>query len=101
MLGGVHVEELAVEVAPEDLSGYLARDAEVWTAFLAGRPGFVRKEVWLPVDRPGVVVIQIWWRTREDWKAITPEQVAEVDARMGPYRREPSGQEYRVLAVAP
>jgi len=93
----VHIEELEFDIPEEDQAGYLEADARVWTVFLASQPGFVRKEVWRPVDRPGVLVAQIWWATREQWKSITPEQVAEVDAQMGRYFYEPRCREYEVL----
>jgi uncharacterized protein (TIGR03792 family) len=82
------VEELELAVAAEDVAGYVEADERVWTAFLRTCPGFVRKEVWVPVERPGVVLVQIWWRSYEEWKSITPEQVAEVDARMGEWYRD-------------
>lgn len=96
-MAGVWIEELELDVADDEVAGYVARDAEVWTAFLAEQPGFVRKEVWRPVDRPGALVLQIWWTSREHWKAVTPEQVAQVDARMGRHRRDVRCREYEVL----
>ena len=91
------VEELTLHVEDGDVEAFLDADARVWTAFLSRQPGFVRKEVWLPDDRPGVVVIMVWWQNRELWKAITEEQVAAVDAEMGEWFREPVVREYRVV----
>ena len=82
------IEELTFTMDPTIVAAYLARDAEVWTAFLAEQPGFVGKEVWLPADRPGTVVLVIRWETRDHWKAITPEQCAAVDACMGELQAE-------------
>lgn len=90
------VEELELAIPAERIADYVERDEAVWTAFLRTCPGFVRKEVWVPADRPGVVVVQIWWRSREQWKAITAEQVAEIDARMGDLYAEPVCREYTV-----
>jgi uncharacterized protein (TIGR03792 family) len=96
-LGGVHIEELEFEIPEDDQAAYLEADARIWTAWLAEQPGFVRKEVWRPVDRPGVLVAQIWWATREQWQSITPEQVAEVDARMGSHFYDCTCREYEVV----
>ncbi|HTN79330.1 MAG TPA: TIGR03792 family protein [Acidimicrobiales bacterium] len=92
------VEELTLDVDDGDIEAFLDADARVWTAFLSRQAGFVRKEVWLPHDRPGSVVIMVWWESREMWKAITDEQVAAVDARMGEWFREPAVREYRVVS---
>ena len=77
------IEELTITIEPAKIDAYLARDAEVWTAFLALQSGFEGKEVWLPPDRPGTVVLIIRWASRDHWKAITEAQCAAVDAEMG------------------
>ena len=80
---GSIIEELTIEIDPLVRSAYVARDADVWTPFLQSCDGFLGKEVWLPDDRPGVVVMVIRWATRAHWKAIGPDQVAAVDRGMG------------------
>ena len=90
------VEELTLQVDAPDIEGFLEADARVWTAFLTAQPGFVRKEVWLPGDRPNTVVILVWWASREQWKAISDETVAGVDREMGDWFREPVVREYVV-----
>jgi uncharacterized protein (TIGR03792 family) len=92
----VIVEELTLAVAAADLDGFLDADERIWTAFLAQQPGFVRKEVWAPSDRPDTVVIMVWWASRELWKAITDSEVAAVHREMGEWRREPVVREYEV-----
>ena len=77
------IEELTLTMPPSRVEAFLARDAEVWTAFLTEQSGFAGKEIWLPVDRPGTVVAIIRWDTMDQWRAITAEQVAAVDAEMG------------------
>ena len=67
----------------ERMAAFLRRDAEVWTPFLTRCDGFLGKEVWLPDDRPGTVVLVIRWASMEQWKAIPPEQLEAVDAAMG------------------
>ncbi len=90
------VEELTFHVDDGDLDGFLDADARIWTAFLARQPGFVRKEVWVPGEHPGTVVIIVWWANRQLWKAITDEQVEAVDREMGEWYREPDVREYVV-----
>jgi uncharacterized protein (TIGR03792 family) len=91
------VEELVVQVDRSDVESFLDADARVWTTFLSRQPGFVRKEVWLPADRPGTVEIMVWWETRELWKSITDAQVAAVDREMGEWYREPAVREHAVV----
>ncbi len=93
------IEHLVVVVSPEDRAGYLAADAQHWTAFLAAQDGFVRKETWVDEAIPHELHLMIWWETRDQWKAITAEQCAEVDARMGPYYRDVEMREYTALNV--
>jgi uncharacterized protein (TIGR03792 family) len=92
----VIVEELTLHVEAPELEGFLEADSLIWSAFLATQPGFVRKEVWIPDDRPDTVVIMVWWATREQWKAISDETVAAVDQQMGEWFREPVVREYVV-----
>jgi uncharacterized protein (TIGR03792 family) len=92
----VIVEELTLQVDAPDIEAFLEADARVWTRFLAAQPGFVRKEVWVPGDRPNTVVIMVWWASREQWKAISDETVADVDREMGEWFREPIVREYVV-----
>ncbi len=97
-MGPVIVEELTLHVADADLEGFLDADARIWTAFLAAQPGFIRKEVWAPADRPDTVVVMVWWASRELWKAISDAQVAAIDREMGPWFREPVVREHRVVS---
>lgn len=55
----------------------------MWTPFLQQQPGFLGKETWLPADSEHTVLFVIRWRSRQEWKRITPEMCAEVDVRMG------------------
>jgi len=82
------IEELHFIVDPVERDQFLEVEGRVWTGFLRTCDGFVKKEVWVPIDDPGRVVVMIWWASMEQWKRITPEQVAEVDARMGEWLRE-------------
>jgi hypothetical protein len=39
---------------------------------------FERKEVWLDVQRPELVIGVIYWRDRVGWKAISEQELAEL-----------------------
>lgn len=82
-LTGSVIEELTLTIAPERRAAYLDRDAEVWTPYLEGRDGFLGKEAWLPDNQPDTIVFIIRWASMQQWKAITPQDVAEVDKQMG------------------
>lgn len=82
------VETLTFEVAESEREQWLAVEEEVWSRFLEAQPGFVRKEMWASCEDPGAVQAVIWWESMDQWKAIGPERVAEVDARMGPWLRD-------------
>ena len=81
------IEELHFRVTPSEHDAFLAKETEVWTGFLQTCDGFVDKQVWVADDDPELIVVMIWWDTMELWKSITPEQVEEVDARMGEWIR--------------
>ena len=81
--GDMVIEELHFRVAPSEQDAFLARETEVWTGFLQTCDGFVDKQVCIADDDPELIIVLIWWETMAQWKSITPEQVDEVDARMG------------------
>ncbi len=91
------VEMLTMEVAPEHHEMWLAAQEAVWTRFLEQQPGYERSEIWVDAENESLVHVVIWWRSREEWKQITPEQVEAVDARLGPLYREPVVRELRVV----
>ena len=84
---GMVIEELHFAVVPSDVEQFLEVEGRIWTSFLKTCDGFLRKEIWLPEDEQGKVVVMIWWNTMAQWKSITPEQCDEVDARMGDWLR--------------
>jgi len=87
-VAGVVVEWLTFRVSPDEREVWLAREEEVWSRFLEGCPGFVRKQMWIEESEPHEIHAVIWWESRELWKRITPEQVDEVDRRMGDLFRD-------------
>jgi uncharacterized protein (TIGR03792 family) len=75
----VVVELLVVEVAAEDREKYLQIDREIWTKAIAQFAGFIDKEVWLNPDKPTEVNLIIRWRSREEWKSISPQLLKEIE----------------------
>lgn len=82
------VEWLTFPVRRDELTEWLAVEESVWSRFLEGQPGFVRKQMWVEEGDSSLVHAVIWWTSREQWKRITPEQVAAVDERMGQWFRD-------------
>ncbi len=91
------IEFLTFAIDPADQDEWLAVEEGEWSRFLETRPGFVRKEMWRSHDDPGAVHAVIWWDSVESWKAITPDEVRAVDARMGRWLREPTCRSYDVV----
>lgn len=82
------IEWLTFDVAENERSEWLDVEESVWSRFLETQPGFVRKEMWVEDGDPDRVHAVIWWNSVEEWKRITPEQVAEVDQLMGRHLKE-------------
>jgi uncharacterized protein (TIGR03792 family) len=93
----VVVEVLAFRVAAAERAEWLEVEERVWSRYLETRPGFVRKEMWTSPDDPESIHAVIWWETRDAWKAIAADEVAAVDARMGPWFRPSTCAEYQVV----
>jgi uncharacterized protein (TIGR03792 family) len=93
------VEILYLNVTPSERPEWLAKDAEVWTHFLAQQPGFVRKEVWITDDRSEELIIAVWWNSFEDFQAVTPERQVEVDKGMGLCSRPPKRMELKQVTL--
>ena len=85
---GVVVEWLTFRVTPDERVTWLAREEEVWSRFLEGCTGFIRKQMWIEENEPEKIHAVIWWESRDLWKRITPAQVDEVDRRLGDLFRE-------------
>jgi uncharacterized protein (TIGR03792 family) len=83
------IEELTITIDPVERDQFLDLDQAIWTPFLAAQSGFVRKEVWLPEGRPDTIVLVIHWTSMTACKAITPDQVVAVDAKMGRFAEAP------------
>lgn len=91
------VEMLTFAVEPSQQADWLAVEEDVWSRYLETCPGFVRKEMWRDPGRAELLHAVIWWSSRELWKQVTPEQVAEVDGRMGDWFRHSTMVEFEVV----
>ncbi len=96
------IELLKVEVAAEYREKYLQIDREIWTKAIAQFPGFINKEVWLNPDKPTEIILIIRWRSREEWKSISIELLAEIERqftlKMGNTRHKiVDSMEYQVI----
>jgi len=91
------VEWLTFPVRRDELAEWMVVEESVWSRFLEIQPGFVRKQMWVEEGDEHLIHAVIWWTSRDEWKRITPEQVAEVDARMGDWFRDCTMRVYDVV----
>ena len=92
------VEFLSFHVPRQLRERWLDVEQQTWSRFLAGQAGFVDKQLWVERDQPDVVHAVIRWVDEAAWKAIPEEQLAAVDAAMGPLRCDAALRVYDVLA---
>lgn len=75
------IEWLKFQVPVEERELFIQVDDEIWTSALQTYPGFISKETWIsPVEEEAVIFV-IRWRTREEWKAIPAEDLANIEAQ--------------------
>ncbi len=75
------IEWLKFRVAPELQENFLKKDEAIWTSLLASYPGFLGKETWLVPDAAEEIVFVIRWQTRQQWKSIPIEVLAETEQK--------------------
>ncbi|MBE7380869.1 MAG: TIGR03792 family protein [Leptolyngbya sp. SIO1E4] len=75
------IEWLKFRVPADQRERYVQLDDEIWTAALQTYPGFLSKETWISPEDEEAVILVIRWRTREEWKAIPEDELAEIEAR--------------------
>lgn len=90
------IELLTFQVAAHERDEWMRIEEDVWSRFLEAQDGFVRKEMWVEEGDDATIHAVIWWDSMEQWKAIGPEAVAEVDERMGEWLREPTCRTFHV-----
>lgn len=75
------IEWLKFRIASGLREKYIQKDEEIWTAFLAQCPGFLSKETWIDPKESNQIVFVIRWVSREEWKAIPAQVLAETEKR--------------------
>jgi uncharacterized protein (TIGR03792 family) len=58
---------------------FVQKDNEIWTKQLSQQSGYLSKEVWIDPIHADIVVLVIRWATREAWKAVPAETLAETE----------------------
>ena len=91
------IEFLTFDVEPAERDEWLRHEEQHWSRFLEQQDGFVRKQMWQPVDDDTVVHAVIWWESMEQWKAIPAEALDAVAAAMGRHERDPSMRAFEVI----
>ena len=76
----VTVEMLRLAVPATLREAWLNAEAEVWKPWLEQQPAYLGRDLyWDPQQEQAQVLIR--WRSQQEWKAITEEEVAAVQAR--------------------
>lgn len=91
------IEFLTFRVPVDERPEWLQIEEETWSRFLERQDGFVRKQIWVDVDDPDHVHAMIEWESLEHWQAIAHDELAAVDASMGPWVREATCRTYEVI----
>ncbi|KKZ11525.1 MAG: hypothetical protein TQ37_06990 [Candidatus Synechococcus spongiarum 15L] len=76
----VMVEMLRLAVPTTLHDAWLNAEVEVWKPWLEQQQGYLGRDLyWDPQEEQAYVLIR--WRSRQEWKAVTDEEVAAVQAR--------------------
>ena len=75
------IEWLSFRVEPELREEFIKKDKAIWTATLSQQAGFLSKEVWIDPAKSDRLYLVIRWQTREQWKSVPLELLAETDAK--------------------
>ena len=75
------IEWLKFRMDPAQRDRYLAIDDQIWTPALARYPGFLDKTTWLEPGHDDEVIFVISWATRQQWKAISEDELEAVNQR--------------------
>jgi len=93
----VVIEFLTFRIPLDERPEWMKVDEANWSRFLERQDGFVRKQIWVDIDDPDHIHAMIEWESLEQWKAIPHDELAAVDASMGPWMREPTCRTYEVI----
>ena len=81
------IEHLRISVPAEGRDAWLEAERGSWEPWLAQQSGFLGRDLlWDPETEEGTLLIR--WSSRQAWKAIPSEQVADVQNRFEELARE-------------
>ena len=81
------IEHLRISVPAQGREAWLEAERGSWEPWLAQQTGFLGRELlWDPATEEGTLLIR--WSSRQAWKAIPSEQVAEVQDRFEQLARD-------------
>ena len=81
------IEHLRLSVPEQGREAWLEAERGSWEPWLAQQMGFLGRDLlWDPETEEGTLLIR--WSSRQAWKAIPSEQVAEVQDRFEQLARE-------------
>ena len=81
------IEHLRISVPAQGRDAWLEAERGSWEPWLAQQSGFLGRDLlWDPQTEEGTLLIR--WSSRQAWKAIPSEQVAEVQNRFEQLARE-------------
>jgi uncharacterized protein (TIGR03792 family) len=88
--GVVVVEHLRVKVPADAVDAWLEAEQGSWEPWLAAQPGFLdRQLLWDAEQEEGTLLIH--WRSRDQWKAISEEEIEQVQERFEELARKATG----------
>ncbi len=76
------IEWLKFRISPAHRQHFLEADRAVWTATVAGYPGFLGKQVWSPPQEPEILVIIVQWASRAVWQAVPGDRIEAIGDRV-------------------
>jgi len=86
----VVVEHLRLKVPAAGVEAWLQAERSSWEPWLAQQPGFLERQLlWDPKREEGTLLIH--WASREQWEAIPPAEVAQVQNRFEALARQAMG----------
>ena len=81
------IEHLRISVPKQGRQAWLEAERGSWEPWLAQQTGFLGRDLlWGPQTEEGTLLIR--WSSRQAWKAIPSEQVAEVQDRFEQLARD-------------
>ena len=73
----VVIEQLRLKVPESQVQTWLEAEKQTWQPWLEAQEGFLGRDIaWDPAHEEGQLLIQ--WATRDQWKAINPDDVDMV-----------------------